>query len=94
MDECKICGGKAYRIVYQGDIRGGAYGKLCEDAEISECETCGVQRLAERFCLPASHYETEAYRKKLEQALASSPNQSKNPPPSFPPDIAYNYFRE
>jgi len=69
MGECKICGGKSHRVIYQGDIRSGAFGSVREDAEISECETCGVQRLAESCCLPDSHYETEAYRKKLQQAL-------------------------
>ena len=70
-ESCNICGGGNFKSVYNGSIRDGVYGSIKEDASIMECEQCGVQRLAEKDCIPASYYESGQYREHLQQSLTS-----------------------
>lgn len=71
MSSCVICGGSNLKLVYEGAIRDGAHGALRHGATINECVQCGVQKLDEKDCTPASFYETGEYRKLLQQSLVS-----------------------
>jgi len=66
---CEICGAQGWQTVYQGPVRDGAFGNSVDGAEVARCGGCGVERLAERSCPPESAYETEDYRRKLQQGL-------------------------
>ena len=66
-EPCEICGGTDWESVYSGAIRNGGFGNVLEHAEISRCGDCGVERLNEASCFDNAHYETDAYRSKLEQ---------------------------
>jgi SAM-dependent methyltransferase len=70
-DPCEICGADQWASAYHGSIRDGAFGSLAEKAEVRQCGGCGVERLAENFCLPESAYSTAEYRQKLKQGLDS-----------------------
>ena len=70
-DNCEICGANAWNKVYHGPVRDGIFGSSREQASVARCEGCGVDRLAEECALPESAYETEVYRKKLQQGLNS-----------------------
>lgn len=63
---CAICGSDSWRRVYDGPIRNGAFGAWRE-ARVCRCETCGVDRVAERACLPLESYESAEYRQLLKQ---------------------------
>lgn len=66
---CEICGSNNWHEAYRGDIRDGAFGAVRDDAIVSTCGGCGVQRLGDEWCIPDSHYETGEYRTKLSQEL-------------------------
>lgn len=68
---CAICGDSDWGLSYCGPIRDGAFGSVRENAAVARCGGCGVERLAEEFCTPASFYETDEYRSKLLQELDS-----------------------
>ena len=70
-ETCSICGGESFKSVYSGPIRDGVYGAIKKNANIFECEQCGVQRLGEKDCIPASYYESGDYREHLQQSLTS-----------------------
>ena len=70
-DPCEICGAEQWAPAYHGSIRDGAFGFLVEEAEVRRCDGCGVERLAEEFCLPDAAYTTAEYRRKLQQGLDS-----------------------
>jgi len=72
MSSCVICGGSDFKLIYEGAVRDGAYGTLRHGASIDECMQCGVQKLAEKDCTPASYYETGQYREILKQSLVIS----------------------
>lgn len=72
METCEICGSGELVLAYRGNVRDGAFGNVRDEGQIFECKKCGIQRLAEPFCIPDSYYETEAYRKKLSQELDDS----------------------
>jgi 2-polyprenyl-3-methyl-5-hydroxy-6-metoxy-1,4-benzoquinol methylase len=69
-DPCPVCGAQSWQVVHKGRVRDGRFGSVREDAVVARCGGCGVDRLAESFCTPDSHYETGAYRAKLEQNVA------------------------
>ncbi len=52
-------------------MRDGAFGSSRKQASVARCAGCGVDRLAEECATPDSIYETEAYRRKLQQGLDS-----------------------
>lgn len=68
--ECEICGCDRWEISYQGDIRDGAYGNSIPNATIAKCIKCNIERLDERFCPDENIYETDEYRKKLQQDIS------------------------
>ena len=63
---CAICGADSSRTVYVGPIRDGAFG-VWREARVCRCDTCGVDRVTERFCLPIETYESVEYRHLLKQ---------------------------
>lgn len=69
---CEICGADAWHELYRGPIRDGTFGTLLSDALVARCGACGVDRLAEAYCVPDVIYESDAYRKKLQQGLDSA----------------------
>lgn len=71
MEKCEICGATEWTDAYCGPVRDGVFGAHREDAVIARCGSCGVERLAEEFCTPNSFYETDEYRRKLQQGLDS-----------------------
>jgi SAM-dependent methyltransferase len=66
---CEICGRSEWREVYAGPVRDGAFGRVRESAAVAQCGGCGVQRLAEAFCIPDAYYESGEYRQLLQQSL-------------------------
>jgi len=66
---CEICGASRWETAYRGPVRDGIFGRSVEGAEVLRCSLCGVERLAEAFCIPDAYYESEAYRRKLGQSL-------------------------
>jgi SAM-dependent methyltransferase len=66
---CGICQGQDFRIVYEGNVRDGVFGKYIEGGKVAECQHCGARRLDEACCIPDEHYETQAYREKLQQQI-------------------------
>jgi len=68
---CEICGNNNWREIYRGPVRDGVFGNKRQNAIVARCANCGVDRLAEEYATPESVYETEAYRKKLQQGLDS-----------------------
>ena len=48
--QCEICGSNRWEIVYQGDIRDGAYGNFVANAIVAKCLNCSIERLEESFC--------------------------------------------
>lgn len=69
---CQICGNQEWSQTYFGPIRDGVFGNQVDCASISRCAGCGVDRLAESFCLQDEAYETAEYRRKLQQGLDSA----------------------
>ena len=70
-ENCEICGKRNWVAIYQGRIRDGAVGRFKEGALVAECKGCGVQRLDESACIPDSFYESDEYRKTLQQSIES-----------------------
>ena len=68
---CEICGTCDWHIAYRGDVRDGIFGRSRPDAEVGHCGGCGADRLDERVCPDDVFYETEAYRKKLQEELTT-----------------------
>ncbi len=66
---CEICGAGTWRTVYEGPVRDGTFGTLRDGASVARCSGCGAERLEESICPDESFYETDAYRRKLKQAL-------------------------
>lgn len=58
---CEICGADAWKPVYQGPVRDGAFGNLTEDTSVAECKDCGVRRLAEASCHDDDFYAGPDY---------------------------------
>lgn len=72
---CTVCGqGPSWTLVHHGPIRDGAYG-TDREATIARCDTCGVDRLAERICLSLRDYELPTYREKLQQGHSDDKHQ-------------------
>jgi 2-polyprenyl-3-methyl-5-hydroxy-6-metoxy-1,4-benzoquinol methylase len=70
-ENCEICGKRDWASIYQGRIRDGAVGRFKEGALVAECKGCGVQRLDESACIPNSFYDSDEYRKTLQQSIES-----------------------
>jgi 2-polyprenyl-3-methyl-5-hydroxy-6-metoxy-1,4-benzoquinol methylase len=62
---CEICGSAGWAVVHDGPVRDGAFGSGHAPAVILQCAGCGVQRLAEEFAKPVSHFIEDAYRVSL-----------------------------
>ena len=71
-DPCEICGARDWHIVYRGNVRDGIFGRSQSDATVSRCGDCGADRLDESVCPDMAFYETEAYRKKLQEELTAA----------------------
>ena len=58
--KCINCNSEDYKIIYDGPIRSGSYGKLSvENSKVISCKKCTLTRLEE---FPEIHYEIEDYR--------------------------------
>ena len=58
--KCINCNSENYKVIYDGPIRAGSYGKLSvENSKVIRCEKCSLTRLEE---FPKIHYEIEDYR--------------------------------
>jgi SAM-dependent methyltransferase len=66
-EACEICGTNDWSLAYSGPIRDGVFQKSRPDTAVGRCGGCGVERLAEAFCMQAAEYESWEYRAKLEQ---------------------------
>lgn len=63
---CEICGARNWKVIYQGKVRDGAFGKLSsEEVAIGHCCSCGVDRLAEQSCHNDDIYSSSKYRELL-----------------------------
>ena len=69
---CEICGGRDWTCVYRGDIRDGVFGRVRADALVARCNGCKADRLEETACPDESFYETDEYRRKLQQELTAA----------------------
>ena len=58
---CEICGGDAWKPVYQGPVRNGKFGTLTAPTMVAECDECGVVRLAEASCHDDDFYAGPDY---------------------------------
>lgn len=68
---CEICGARSWNAVYGGRIRDGSVGRFKEGAIVAQCGGCRVQRLVESFTIPDDYYESDQYRKSLQQSVES-----------------------
>lgn len=71
-DPCEICSTRDWHIVYRGNVRDGVFGHSQSDATVCRCGDCGADRLDESVCPNIAFYETEAYRKKLQEELTAA----------------------
>jgi SAM-dependent methyltransferase len=69
---CEICGGTEWAAVYCGDVRDGIFGRVRSATSVARCQTCGVDRLEEAACPNDSFYETDEYRRKLQEELTAA----------------------
>lgn len=67
--DCPICGSRNWTPAYRGPVRDGAFGSVVEGATVARCGGCEVERLDEHICPDDSFYESESYRRKLQQSL-------------------------
>jgi 2-polyprenyl-3-methyl-5-hydroxy-6-metoxy-1,4-benzoquinol methylase len=68
--ECEICAGDEWDLVYMGPVRDGAWCQLNDRSILNAarmCKGCGVIRLDRS--MGATEYQTEEYRKKLEEPV-------------------------
>ena len=69
---CEICGVRDWTPVHRGDVRDGVFGRVRPDTSVARCRGCGVDRLEEAACPDASFYETESYRRKLQEEVSTA----------------------
>jgi 2-polyprenyl-3-methyl-5-hydroxy-6-metoxy-1,4-benzoquinol methylase len=69
---CEICGGRGWSPVYRGEVRDGVFGRTRSGTTVARCDGCGVDRLEESACPDESFYETEGYRRKLQEELSAA----------------------
>jgi 2-polyprenyl-3-methyl-5-hydroxy-6-metoxy-1,4-benzoquinol methylase len=69
--KCEICGAQEWHAAYQGRIRDGSVGKYLEDGLVAQCGGCSVQRMIETCAIPDEYYESDQYRKSLQQSVES-----------------------
>lgn len=69
--KCEICGTQDWLAAYQRRIRDGTVGKFKEDGLVAQCGGCSVQRLIETCATPDEYYESDHYRKSLQQSVES-----------------------
>lgn len=68
--ECKICGNKEYRIVYEGIIRDGCFGKYTKEAvSIYQCGKCGAMYHKNKKADDEAFYESEKYRESMGEKI-------------------------
>jgi len=68
---CEICGTIDWSITYHGGVRDGVFGSSRPNVTVGHCGDCGADRLDESVCPEDAFYETEAYRKKLQEELTT-----------------------
>jgi len=67
-EPCEICGSARWTSVYSGKIRNGALGNFI-DGKIFRCIGCNVDRLDEEVSIKSEAYQSEEYRKIVNQGL-------------------------
>lgn len=66
--QCEICDNSHWDIRYRGKVRDGAFGNFSkEECVVARCLQCGIERLNESACQDEGFYETEEYRRLLNQ---------------------------
>jgi len=68
-NKCEICDSNEWELLYNGKIRGGGYGSYKNNGTVKRCKNCGVGRLSESDCIQPSAYETDEYRRTVNQGL-------------------------
>lgn len=67
---CEICENTGWKVQYKGKVRDGAFGNLTNgDCVVAKCSLCGIERLNEAACKNDEIYETDKYRRLLEEPL-------------------------
>jgi len=68
LNVCKICGNSKYKVKYEGPIRLGKFGDISKKRyKINECLSCGVISLPNVIEDSTAYYETDAYRKDVDE---------------------------
>lgn len=87
---CEICGEVTWSIVHSGLVRNGHIKHPKIDGCIVECQSCGVWRLCEEFCIPDTFYESGEYRSLVDQTLAEPDAFSTQDDLAFQTACAFN----
>ena len=58
--------------MYEGPLRSGSFGDSNCSGKVRRCYGCGVDRLEENNCTPVHSYESDQYRKNMNQGLEIS----------------------
>lgn len=69
---CEICGGRGWSPIYRGEVRDGVFGRARPGTAVARCDGCDAHRLEEVACPDESFYETEDYRRKLQEELSAA----------------------
>ena len=68
---CEICGSTTWRPIFTGAVRDGVFGGDLSNGTVARCGGCSADRLEEALCPGDGFYETEAYRRKLQEELTT-----------------------
>lgn len=68
---CEICDSTDWHTIYAGAVRDGIFGHNQPNGIVARCAGCGADRLNEDLCPDDGFYETEAYRRKLQEELTA-----------------------
>jgi 2-polyprenyl-3-methyl-5-hydroxy-6-metoxy-1,4-benzoquinol methylase len=77
---CEVCGEERWRGVWKGKARAGSFGSFTAPTEVRQCESCGVQRLAESACKDESFYASGEYRQFLGQGKSAASFHAEHDP--------------
>jgi len=66
-DACEICSKNNWSVAYTGAVRDGKFGNLTAPTVVGLCGGCKAERLIESSCVDESQYESEDYRRLLQE---------------------------